>query len=179
MTHSDAAGQPLGQAPDFDGTQTGGPVNLTAAQAAAQLGVSERTVRRRAKAHKLLDGWEVIPDRTPLTIRVLDSRTLRDMTRHVSDSRRTPPDTHIEPLQRENDQLRRDLSTTQVEIDQLKARTRAAETALAAAKEEGHWLKERIEAAEAERQALMSLIPKALPPARPWWRFWAKTNGGG
>ena len=151
---------------------------MTAAQAAAQLGVSERTVRRRAQTGKMPEGWDVASDRTPLTIRVLDSRTLRDMTGQVSDIRRTTPGIDVEALQRENDGLRRDLADAQIEISELKVATQAREAALIATKEQADWLKERIEAAEVGRQQLMDLIPKALPPARAWWRFWEQPKGG-
>ena len=69
-----------GQVPDFDGTQTGGPVRLSIAQAAAVLGVNERTVRRRADSGKLPDGWRVSQDVGRRTIVVADSRRLKDVT---------------------------------------------------------------------------------------------------
>ncbi len=63
-------------------------------------------------------------------------------------------------------------------------------TALDAAKQREAWLQERIkaaeEAAEAERQRmagerseLLSRIPKALPPAAPWWTRIFRGKGDG
>lgn len=61
-------------------------------------------------------------------------------------------------------------------------------SALDEARRREAWLQERVQAAEAtaerereraseERQKLLDLIPKALPPARPWWQRIFRGNG--
>ncbi|MDI9585578.1 MAG: hypothetical protein QM473_15250 [Acidobacteriota bacterium] len=65
-------------APEYDGTQTGGPVMVTFAQAAELLGKPEKTLRNRAAAGKgLPDGWRYLADRRPKMLLVPDVRTLQ------------------------------------------------------------------------------------------------------
>lgn len=65
-------------APEYDGTQTGGPVMVTFAQAAELLGKPEKTLRNRAAAGKgLPEGWRYLADRRPKMLLVPDVRTLQ------------------------------------------------------------------------------------------------------
>jgi len=141
---------------DADTPRTGaGPLTVTPGQLAAARGVSERTVRRWiAKgalpsgmvAEQTPDGWRItVPD-----ARVIDCQTLNDVTGQVPDS----ADTLSQALQ---------------------ARIGALEAELAAARDREAWLRQRVEAAEAERAELVARVPLALPAAsdaeqRGWWR---------
>ena len=182
--HIDNVRQLSGQPPEYGGTQTGGPVTLTVAEAARQLGVSERTVRRRAIKANLPPGWEVLADRTPLTILVADSRTLRNMTGRVPDVSGQMAVTSIAEfgrLQQENEELRHNSREAQEQISVLNATVESIRAALAASEEHEQWLRNRVEVAEAEKQRLMDLIPKALPPAPSFMQrlqFWRRSEGG-
>ena len=130
---------------------SGGPVTVTLSQAAAALGVSERTVRRRIAKGALPSGWTAVDGRGGLIVTVTDARTLEPARLNAVSV--TAPDIVAE--------LRSQIETLHEE--------------LTAAREREAWLRQRVEQAEAERSELVARVPLALPPAperRPWWRFW-------
>ena len=164
------------QVPDFDGTQTGGAVTLSIQQAASEMGVNERTARRRAKSGKLPEGWSVVPDRAPTRILVLDSRTLKDKTGDTTGASQSVSDA----LAAENAALRSELAGAQGHLAEsrslvswLQDRLEAAEGAAKAEREQA--AADRQEAA-AERERLLALIPRQLPGPRQSW--WARTFRG-
>ena len=175
--------------PEYDGTQTGGPVLLTPSQAAAVLRQSERTVlRKMAVPGKLPDGWTVTERTGKKLVRVADVRTLPGQSAvtvaaveaRVTDSIASTPtidtiaDTVADTLRAENSDLREALARAEAQVEELRATVAAAETREA-------WLRAQVEQAAAERERILDLVPKALPPVGgSWWsRIFRKGGGSG
>ena len=170
--------------PTFDGTQTGGPVLLTPSQAAAVLGKSERTVLRRMDVPgKLPDGWTVTERGGKKLVRVADVRTLPGQSAvtvaageaSVTGGAGSPPtgkaaaDTSGDTLRAEIAALRAQLEASAATIAGLVSTVQELRAQVASASEREAWLRAQVEQAAAERKRVLDLVPKALPPGRPWW----------
>ena len=178
--------------------------SLTVKQAAAGLGVSPKTIRRRIgegalSATKELRGKQeiVLIDGSELA-RYAEVANLRlDLTRVGQGGTGTededgpqgpqlalagtpdPDSPKIEELDNRGNDGPGEAILRQVQT--LEDTIRELRQALVEGKQREAWLQERIEASEAaavreremateERRRLLELIPKALPPAPPWWQ---------
>lgn len=188
-------------------------MKLTVKQAAASLGVSAKTIRRRIgegalSASKELRGKQefVLIDGAELA-RYAEGANLRlDLDRAGLDPNEGPlsmGQTGAEMDYQGGDALQGPWTDTSISMDSqssalvlsgqmqsLEDSVRELRTALDEARQREAWLQERVQAAEAaaerereraseERQKLMELIPKALPPAPPWWQRIFRGKGSG
>lgn len=194
VTENDRAGQVTDNlsddVPDYDGTQTGGPVRLSIPQAAALLGVNERTIRRRlAKPGKLPKGWTASLSGQKQSVLVLDSRTLNGLsgTAHGPSAVENPSDV---TARAEVKALAELVAELRVQVAGLEGSLEARGKALEQAQAREAWLQGRVQALEAalererdraaeDRRELLSRIPLALPPARGFWQRIFRGKGEG
>jgi hypothetical protein len=151
---------------------------LTVKEAAAELGISEKTVRHRIKLHQLTARkietpqgyqWRIYPDGVP-SEEDMESDPLpveRDLEEDLEpDPLQVEPPAVLEVL--------RMLAARQTMIDQLQVELREASTVAA------HWQARAVTAEEQARRAeeqvklLMPPTDEPAPPAeperRPWWK---------
>ena len=140
---------------------------LSATEAAALLGVSERTIRRWATSNKLPKGW-VVASRRPLRLTPPpDSNGLK----------RSQTGSDKVGLESELDRLRQNLMDLREEVIALRAENRRLTERVQDLQRERDWLRQRIDALDAERIEVWGKH-LALPSTpeeqsrQPFWRRW-------
>jgi len=174
--------------PPTGGGQAAGHLSVTPTQAAAALGVSERTVRRRIAKGTLPSGWTVtdgpeglrvvMPDIMP---DIVPDTMAADAGQVSALGGQTPTGADTE-----SDILWERIAALESQLAQAAADLETTVRELAAARERETWLRERVEKAEVdrdradeERRELVARVPLALPAAPERRGFWRRLFGGG
>lgn len=192
--------------PHWDGTQTGGPIWMTPFETANVLGVTKRTIHRWAATDRLPQGWQAWPNVSPLRIICSDARVVTLGTQNVLESDRVNFLSQGDPAETDRDTSPKSVPITDdssgddrdswdktpgtlrhsVPSTELGTRMEGAEREVAFLRDlvetlrtESAWLQGRVEASEREKERLLELLPRSLPPARrSWWPFWRRRDGG-
>ncbi len=153
---------------------------ITLAQAAKALGLSTRTLRRRVGEGKLsatkeqrgerevwtVDGAELARYAQSAGQTMTLAAIAADNSGHeMADA--TSAASHVGDVAMV---VNESTAALAAELDRTRQEKAALEAQAAALTAERDWLRARVEQGEEERLRLLDALPKALPPAPPWWQ---------